>query len=50
MAFEIQQINPLDTRPSIGVGVTLPFSSKSVFTTSYTTADALKSNLVKRDK
>tara|TARA_R110000868_G_scaffold299994_3_gene560292 strand:- start:769 stop:1179 length:411 start_codon:yes stop_codon:yes gene_type:complete len=46
MAFEIQQINPLDTRPSIGVGVTLPFSSKSVFTTSYTTADALKSNLV----
>lgn len=46
MAFEVQQINPLDTRPSIGVGVTLPFSSKSVFTTSYTTADALKSNLV----
>ena len=46
MAFQVQQINPLDIRPSIGIGVTLPFSSKSVYTTSYTTADALKSNLV----
>ena len=46
MAFQLQQIDPLDVRPNIGIGVTLPFSSKFVFTTSYTTADALKSNLV----
>ena len=46
MAFQVQQINPLDQRPSVGVGVGLPFSSTSVFNTTYTTQDALKSNLV----
>jgi len=46
MAFQVQQINPLDQRPSVGVGVGLPFSSTSVFNTTYTTQEALKSNLV----
>lgn len=46
MAFDVQQINPLDLQPSVGVGVTLPFSSNSVFTTTYTTQEALKSNLL----
>lgn len=46
MAFQIQQINPLDLQPSIGVGVGLPFSSNQVFTTTYTTQDALKANLI----
>jgi len=46
MAFEVQQINPLDLQPSVGVGVGLPFSSNQVFNTTYTTQEALKSNLI----
>ena len=46
MAFNVQQINPLDLQPSVGVGVGLPFSSDSVFTTTYTTQEALKTNLI----
>ena len=46
MAFQVQQINPLDQQPSVGVGVGLPFSSNSVFNTTYSTQDALKSNLI----
>lgn len=46
MPFEVQQINPLDQQASTGVGVGLPFSSTSVFNTTYTTQDALKANLV----
>jgi phage baseplate assembly protein W len=46
MAFQVQQISPLDQQPSVGVGVGLPFSSNSVFNTTFTTQDALKSNLI----
>lgn len=46
MAFDVRQINPLDLQPSVGVGVKLPFSSPSVFTTTYTTTDATKTNLI----
>jgi len=46
MAFSVQQINPLDLQPRKAVGVGLPFSSNSVFNSTYTTQDALKSNLV----
>ncbi len=46
MAFNIQKINPLDLQPRKAVGVGLPFSSNSVFNSTYTTQDALKSNLV----
>jgi phage baseplate assembly protein W len=46
MAFEIQRIHPLDLQPRKAVGVSLPFSSTSVFTPTYTTQDALKSNLI----
>lgn len=46
MAFSIQKINPLDLQPRKAVGVSLPFSSNSVFNSTYTTQDALKSNLV----
>jgi len=46
MAFNIQQINPLDLQPRKAVGVKLPFSSRSIFTSTYTTQDALKSNLI----
>ena len=46
MAFNVEKINPLDLQPRKAVGVSLPFSSKSVFTSTYTTQDALKSNLI----
>jgi phage baseplate assembly protein W len=46
MAVNIQQINPIDLQPSIGVGVGLPFSNSSVFNTTYTTREALKANLI----
>jgi phage baseplate assembly protein W len=46
MAFNIQQINPLHLQPRKAVGVGLPFSSNSVFNSTYSTQDALKSNLV----
>jgi phage baseplate assembly protein W len=46
MAFNVRQINPLDLRPSVGVGVKIPFTSPSVFTTTYTTAEATKTNLI----
>jgi phage baseplate assembly protein W len=46
MAFEVQQINPLDLQPSVGVGVALPFTSNAVFTTTYTTQEAIKTNLI----
>ena len=46
MPFNIQQINPLDLQPSVGIGVGLPFSSNQVFNITYTTQEALKSNLI----
>jgi phage baseplate assembly protein W len=46
MAFQVQQINPLDLQPSVGVGVGLPFTSDQVFTTTYTTQEAIKVNLI----
>lgn len=46
MAFNVQQINPLDLQPSVGVGVGLPFSSTQVFNITYTTQEAIKTNLI----
>ena len=46
MAFNVQQINPLDLQPSVGVGGGLPFTSAAVFNTTYTTQEALKTNLI----
>ena len=46
MAFQLQKIHPLDLQPRKAVGVSLPFSSKSVFNSTYTTQEALKSNLI----
>ena len=46
MAFQVQRINPLDLQPRKAVGVGLPFSSTSVFRSTYSTQDALKSNLI----
>ena len=46
MAFNVEKIHPLDLQARKAVGVSLPFSSKAVFTSTYTTQDALKSNLI----
>lgn len=46
MAIKVQQIDPLDLRSSVGVGVNLPFTGKAVFNTTYTSKDATKANLI----
>ena len=46
MAFEVERIHPLDLQPRKAVGVSLPFSGKAVFNSTYTTKDALKSNII----
>lgn len=46
MSVRVEQINPLDLRESVGVGIALPFSGKAVFNTTFTTKDAIKSNLI----
>ena len=46
MAFEAQQIFPIDFDKSAAVGVNLPFSAPGVFKPNYTTKEAIKSNLI----
>ena len=46
MAFGVVNRFPNDTRPDIGIGVNLPFSEGGVFTSNFTTADAIKANLI----
>lgn len=46
MAFGAQQISPIDFNKSAAVGVDLPFSSPGVFKPNYTTAAAIKNNLI----
>ena len=46
MAFGAKRIFPLDTKPSVGVGIALPFNAPGVFTSNYTTSKQLNSNLI----
>ncbi len=46
MAFGAQKIFPIDIKARYAVGVNLPFSSPSVFTSNYLTKDAMKNNLI----
>jgi len=46
MAYNQININPLDLKPSTGVGVAIPFSTPGVFTTVYTTQEQLKYNII----
>lgn len=46
MAYNIKRISPLDLKPSTAIGVKIPFSSNSVFTSVYTTKDQTKYNLI----
>jgi phage baseplate assembly protein W len=46
MAFGAKKIFPLDTKPSVGVGIALPFNAPGVFRTTYTTQESIKYNLI----
>jgi len=46
MAFNPQQINPLDLNPNVAIGVNLPLNGPSVFISNYQTKDAIKNNLI----
>ena len=46
MAFGERQISPIDFNKSAAVGVDLPFSNPGVFKSNYTTAAAIKNNLI----
>lgn len=46
MAYNVEIKSPLDLQPRKAVGVKLPFSNDSVFTSTYTSRDAIKTNLI----
>jgi phage baseplate assembly protein W len=46
MAFGAKKIFPIDTKPSVAVGVSLPFNGNAVFNSTYTTQNAIKNNLI----
>lgn len=46
MAYRIGNISPADLKPSIGVGVAIPFNQPSVFRTVYTTQEQIRYNLI----
>ena len=46
MAFNAQQIFPIDFNKSAAVGVDIPFSTPGVFKPNYTTKEAIKNNLI----
>lgn len=46
MAFGAKRIFPLDTKPSVGVGIALPFNAPGVFRITFTTQESIKFNLI----
>jgi phage baseplate assembly protein W len=46
MAIRIQNKNPLDINKRVAIGVSIPFNSNSVFTSTYTTIDQTKYNII----
>ena len=46
MAFGAKKIYPIDTKPGTGVGVGIPFNAPGVFKITYTTREAIKTNLI----
>jgi len=46
MAFNQQQISPLDFNPSTAIGVNIPFNGNSVFISNFQTKDAIRNNLI----
>jgi phage baseplate assembly protein W len=46
MSFGAKKIFPIDKKPRVAVGVSLPFTSPGVFASTYTTREAIKNNLI----
>lgn len=46
MAYNIININPLDLQPSKGVGIKVPFDGSTGLNITYTTKEAIKSNIL----
>lgn len=46
MAFGARQINPLDRKPRVAVGINIPFSATNAITPNFTTRDATKNNII----
>ena len=46
MAYNAQQISPINFQPSVGVGVSLPLNGKAVFKPTFTTREATKNNII----
>ena len=46
MAIRINNKPVIDTKPDYAVGIDLPLNADNVFTSNYTTADAIKYNLI----
>ena len=46
MAYIVRNIDVLDLKPSTGVGISLPFNGPTGVNTTYTSKDAIKSNLL----
>lgn len=46
MAYIFKNIDVLDLNPSTGVGISVPFNGPTGVNTTYTTQDAIKSNLL----
>ena len=43
---EETRINPIDTKSNVAVGISIPFNGTPVFSSTYTTKDQVKSNLI----
>jgi len=46
MAYITRNVDILDLQPSVGVGISIPFNGATGINTTYTTQDAVKSNLL----
>ena len=46
MAYGAKKIFPIDTQPGPAVGVSIPFNAPNVFSSTYTTQNAIRNNLL----
>ena len=46
MAYIVRNIDVLDTKPSTGIGISVPFDGSTGINTTFTTKDTIKSNLL----
>jgi phage baseplate assembly protein W len=46
MAYGAKKIYPIDVKPRVAIGVSIPFNQPGVFGQTYVTKDAIKTNLI----